>query len=212
LNKIVLCDDHPLIRAGLRVLLNNQTDCHVVGETDNGKDVPLLIREFQPDILITDLMIPGGPGQEVIRKTKLTSPRVKIIVLSMHNSDEYVRGAFAAGADAYVTKDAPAQELVQAIHEVMAQRQYLSPTLTPPSAEDLEKIPVDPLKPVTPRERQVLLLAAEGLTSVEISKQLFISSRTAETHRANLMRKLGLHSQTDLVHFAFRTGLLVLSR
>ncbi len=210
--KILIIDDHPLIRAGLRDLLNRQRNFDVVAESDSGKNVQDYISEFSADVLVTDLMMPGGSGQKAIREAKLAFPAVKVIVLSMYNGDDYVRESMACGADAYVTKDVPSDELVNAINEVIAGRKYISGAKFPLPASDSSQPPDDPLSPITRRERQVLILAAHGLTSVEIANELSISHRTAETHRANLLRKLGLHSQTELVHFAFRNGLVDVKR
>jgi DNA-binding NarL/FixJ family response regulator len=209
-----LSDDHPLIRSALRELLNNEPDCVVVAEADNGNYVLALLDEHKPDVLIIDLTMPGIPVPEIIRETKRSTAHVKVIVLSMHIEGDYVRRAMSAGADAYLTKDAPAAELLKAIGEVVSGRTYLSASVKK-VLEDVthqQESANDPLKAITSREKQVLALAAEGNSSIEIAQKLRISRRTAETHRANLMRKLELHSQTDLVHLAFRCGLLTVEK
>ena len=209
---IVLGDDHKIILRGLRAVLEAQPGFAVIGEASDGLKVAALAEKLKPDVLVLDLMMPGLGGFDVTRRITKRLPKTRVVILTMYSSEQHVIEALRSGAMAYVVKDASAEELVTAIREVAAGRRFLS---TPFSAELIDsylKRPggTDPYETLTPREREVLHLVAEGLTSSEIAGRLFISPRTAESHRANLMRKLGLRSRTDLVRFAFQRGIVPL--
>ena len=209
---IVLADDHPVVRRGLRALLEAVAEFRVVGETGDGLEVVRLVEELRPQVLVLDLMMPGVGGLEVARQVNLRFPTTKVVILSMHANEAYVLEALRNGASAYVLKDAGGGELLQAVRSVVAGSRYLSAPLSERAIADyVEKAksaPLDPVGELTTREREVLGLAAEGQSTGDIAARLGISPRTAETHRANLMRKLGLHSQTALVRFAIRQGIL----
>ena len=209
---LLLADDHHVVRQGLRALLEADPDFRVVGEASDGLEVPDLVERLQPRVLIVDLMMPGLNGLEVTRQVSKRSPQTRVLILSMHSNEAYVLEALRNGAAAYVLKDSTAAHLVHAVREVVAGRRYLSPPLSERAietyAEKAKSTSLDPYETLTTRERQVLHLAAEGLTNAEIADRLSISPRTAETHRANLMRKLGLRSQTDLVRYALRRGIV----
>ena len=209
---IVLADDHPVVRRGLRAVLEGEPDFRVAGETGDGLEVVRLVEELRPQVLVLDLMMPGVGGLEVARQVNLRFPTTKVVILSMHANEAYVLEALRNGASAYVLKDAGGGELLQAVRSVVAGSRYLSPPLSERAIADyVEKAksaPLDPVGELTTREREVLGLAAEGQSTGDIAARLGISPRTAETHRANLMRKLGLHNQTDLVRFAIRQGIL----
>ena len=209
---IVLADDHPVVRRGLRALLEAVPDFRVTGETGDGLEVVRLVEELRPQVLVLDLMMPGVGGLEVARQVNLRFPTTKVVILSMHANEAYVLEALRNGASAYVLKDAGGGELLQAVRSVIAGSRYLSPPLSERAIADyVEKAksaPLDPVGELTTREREVLGLAAEGQSTGDIAARLGISPRTAETHRANLMRKLGLHNQTALVRFAIRQGIL----
>lgn len=209
---IALADDHHIVRQGFKALLEAEKDFKLVGEAADGLEAVRLVEEKKPEVLVLDLMIPRLHGLEVIRQLHKSTPATRIIILSMHADEPYVMEALRNGACGYVLKDATATDLTQAVRAVVAGRRYLSPVLaeraisgyvTHPGDSDL-----DIYETLTNREREILQLAAEGKTSIEIGKLLFISPRTAETHRANLMRKLSLRSQTDLVRFAIRKGII----
>ena len=212
--KVLLADDHPIVRQGLRNLLNSEQDFKVIGEASDGLSALELIDKLRPDVLVVDMMMPGLNGLEVIRRAKHSMPALRIIVLSMQNADAYVVDALKLGASGYVLKDTGPAELIQAIRDVIAGQRYLSPviserltqTFTHQSSETTE----DPYKWLSNREREVLQLAAEGHTSTEIAARLFISTRTAELHRSRVMSKLSLHSQNDLVRYALKRGILLL--
>jgi|SRR6267143_1178326 len=209
---VVLGDDHKIVLRGLHALLEVEPGFTVIGEATDGLRVLSQVERLKPDVLVLDLMMPGLGGFDVTRRVAKRFPKTRVVILSMYSSEAHVVEALRSGASAYVLKDASAEELVAAIHEAAAGRRYLS---TPFSNERIEaylKRPsaVDPYATLTAREREVLHLVAEGLTSSEIARRLFISPRTAESHRANLMRKLGLRSRTDLVRFALQCGFVPL--
>ncbi len=209
---IVLADDHAVVRDGLRALLEDEPDFSIAGEASDGLEAARLVEDLRPDVLVLDLMMPGMNGLEVTRQLSRSSCPTRVVVLSMHANEAYLLEALAAGAVAYVLKKSTAAELVHAIREVVAGRRYLSPPLSERAIEAyLEKLKTENQEPysmLTTRERQVLQLAAEGYGNTEIAKQLSISPRTVEMHRANLMRKLRLHTQTDLIRYALRKGIL----
>jgi two-component system response regulator NreC len=209
---ILLADDHPVVRRGLRALLEAEPDFRVAGETGDGLETLRAVEELRPHVLVLDLMMPGLGGLEITRQVSHRFPATKVVILSMHANEAYVLEALRNGASGYVLKDASAVELVQAVRTVVAGGRYLSPPLSEGAiaayVEKAKAAPPDPLAALTTREREVLHLAAEGYSSADIAARLGISPRTAETHRANLMRKLGLHSQTDLVRFAIRQRIL----
>jgi two-component system response regulator NreC len=211
--RIVLADDHQVVREGFKALLQAQPDFEIIGETGDGLDAVRLVEQRKPHVLVADLMMPGLNGLEVARQVAQRSPRTRVVVLSMHAHEGYVLEALKNGACAYVIKDASAADLVRAIREALAGRRYLSPPLSEPSIEDYVQCArgsdtLDLYDTLTNREREVLHLAAEGHTNVEIGNRLFISPRTVESHRANVMRKLRLRSQTDLVRYALQRGIL----
>jgi len=209
---IVLGDDHNIVLKGLRALLESQAGFTVIGEATDGLKVANLAEQLKPDVLVVDLMMPGLSGFDVARRVVKRIPKTRVIILSMYSSEPHVVEALQSGAMAYVVKDASPEELANAIREVFAGRRYLSAPYSNELIDTYLKRPggVDPYDTLTPREREVLHLVAEGLTSGEIAGRLFISPRTAESHRANLMRKLGLRSRTDLVRFAFQRGIVPL--
>jgi len=209
---IVLADDHHLVRRGLRALLEDEADFSVVGETADGLQAAQLVERLKPNILVVDFMMPGLNGLEVARRVKQGSAKTRVLLLSMYNNESYVIEAFRNGAAGYVLKDSSADDLVSAVRQVASGHRYLSAPLSERAIETyLQKArgsKSDLYETLTGREREVLQLAAEGHSSREIAARLFISPRTAETHRANLMHKLGLHSQTDLIRYALRRGIL----
>ena len=209
---IVLADDHNVVRQGLRALLEAETDFSVVGEACDGLEALRLVDQLNPNVLVLDLMMPGLNGLEVARQLNKHSSHPRIIVLSMYSNEAYVLEALGNGASAYVLKDSSSADLVHAVREVAAGRRYLSPPLSDRAIEAYQEkakaATLDRHESLTTREREVLQLAAEGHTSTEIAARLGISSRTAEAHRSNLMHKLGLHTQADLIRYALRRGII----
>jgi DNA-binding NarL/FixJ family response regulator len=211
---IVLADDHALIREGLRTVLAGEGDWLVVGEAADGMEAMALAEQLQPDVLIVDLMLPSLSGLEVIREVARRVKRTRIVALSMHANESYVLAALRNGASAYVLKDTSSTEIIQAVREVLAGRRYLGPPLSQYALEayiqKAKGAPLDLYETLTTREREVLHLAAQGETTPAIAARLGVSPRTVETHRTNLMRKLGLRSHTDLIRYALQRGLIPL--
>jgi two-component system response regulator NreC len=208
--RVLLADDHTLVRAGVRRILEAQPGFAVVGEVADGHGALAALKTQPVDVLVLDLTMPGGDGFDVLRRAKTIRPELKVLVLTMHSSPEYVSRAVREGADGYLLKDSAVQDLVAAIQAVMAGREYYSPpvqreltAMVRSNAGGKRRI-----EPITDREREVLRLVAEGLSTKEIATRLDISTRTVETHRANLMRKLGLHSVARLTQYAIREGLI----
>lgn len=211
---IVLADDHHVVRQGVRALLEAEADLRIVGEAGDGLETVQLVERLRPNILVLDLMMPGLNGLEVTRQVRLRSPQTRVVVLSMYADEAYVLEAMRNGAVGYVLKDASVAELVKAVREAALGRRYLSPPLSERAIEayiqKAQESMLDPYETLTTREREILQLSAEGYTNGEIAERLSISPRTAETHRSNLMRKLGLRTQADLIRYALRKGILPL--
>jgi DNA-binding NarL/FixJ family response regulator len=209
---IVLAEDHAVVRNGLRALLEAEADLAVIGEAADGLVALELVARLQPTVLVADVVMPGLSGLDVAREVRERSPGTRTVILSMYANEAYVVEAIGNGAHGYVVKDASARDFVHAVREAAAGRRYLSPPLSESALEIYARkrrgAPVDLYAALTVRERAVLHLAGEGLTSAEIGARLGISGRTAEAHRANLMRKLGLRSHTDLVRYTITRGLL----
>jgi DNA-binding NarL/FixJ family response regulator len=209
---VVLADDHQVVRAGLRALLDAETDMAVVGEAADGLDALALVERLLPTVLVADVVMPGLSGLDVVREVRRRSPGTGTVILSMYANEAYVLEALTNGAHGYVVKDASAADLVRAVREAAAGRRYLSPPLSESDIEHHARRrrgrPIDLYDALTLRERAVLHLAGEGLTSAAIGTRLAISARTAETHRANLMRKLGLRGQSELVRYTVARGIL----
>jgi DNA-binding NarL/FixJ family response regulator len=208
---IVLADDHAVLRQGLRRLLERARGYDVLGEAADGPSAIELAAQVQPDVLVVDLMMPGMSGLEVVRQVRQRAPRTRIVVLSMHADAPYVREALRTGAAAYILKEAPAAELLQAVMHASQGRQYLSAgvaqyRLSQPDDGDAD----DPYELLTESERAVLVLAAQGHTSAAIGARLGLSARTVETYRANVLHKLDIRNQTDLVRYAIKRGIIPL--
>lgn len=211
--KIILAEDHQLVREGIRSILQVQPDVKIIGETGDGLLAVQMVEQMRPDILICDLMMPGLNGLEVARQVM---GKTKVIVLSMHADEPYVLQALRNGAYAYVLKESTTTDLIQAIHAVANGRKYLSPPFSDHAIMAyLEKAQTgqdDPYDALTTREREVLQLTAEGLPASEISTRLLISPRTVEIHRANFMRKLDLHTQSEIIRYAIKRGIISLDQ
>jgi two-component system, NarL family, response regulator NreC len=208
---VVLADDHKVVRQGLRAILEAERDLRVIGEAGSGLEAIRLVERLRPNVLVLDLMIPELNGLEVTRQLKKRLPKIRIVILSMHSHESYVVEALKNGAAGYVLKDSSADELIKAVREAAVNRRYLSPPLSDLAVDAYlhqAGALADSYESLTSREREVLQLAAEGLTNTAIGKRLFISARTVEVHRANMMAKLGLHNQTDLIRHAIKRGLI----
>ena len=208
---LILADDHPIVRQGLRHLLQGEPEFLVLGEAGDGVEAIQLVDRLKPNILIVDMMMPGLNGLEVLRQVKKISPSTRTIVLSMQSADAYVVEALKNGAAGYVLKETGPSELVKAVHEVNLGNQFLSAKLSERfqnSGREIQDTPLDAYETLTAREREIFQMTVEGLTSQEIGEKLMISPRTVEIHRSNLTTKLGIKNQADLIRFAIKRGIL----
>jgi two-component system, NarL family, response regulator NreC len=209
---ILLADDHTILRQGLRALLEDESDFHIIGEANSGQEALARIEELKPDILVLDLALPDMSGLEVIRRLHYNFTQTHVVVLSMHARGAYVQEALKFGAKGYVLKGSDAKELVQAIRLAKLGQRYLSPSLAQSSVEAQFRLTqskrLDPLDTLTNREREILPLAASGMSSSGIGETLSISPRTVEVHRARILHKLGLQNQAELIRYALQRGIL----
>jgi two-component system response regulator NreC len=207
--RVLIVDDHAVVRAGLRLLIDAEEDLEAVGEAGSARDAVFQARALKPDVVLMDVVMPDQSGLDVVPTILHERPETKVLVLSMQDDPQYVRQAFAAGAKGYVLKEAADTEVVSAIREVANGGSYVHPTLgarlVAAESAEARRAEEDPL---SDREREVLRLLALGHTNQEISTQLFISVRTAETHRAHIMQKLRLSSRAELVRYALDQGVL----
>ncbi len=211
---IVLADDHPIVRQGVRGLLESEPGFEVVGEAGDGREAVEVLERLRPDLAVVDLMLPDLNGLEVTRRALRASPRTRIAILSMYSDEPHVLEALQAGAMAYILKGTSTETLIFALREALAGRRYLSPPLSDRAVEvylsqaGAAAQPVDRYELLTAREREVLELLARGATYIEIADKLTISPRTAETHRTNIMRKLDLKSPAEITLYAIQRGLI----
>jgi DNA-binding NarL/FixJ family response regulator len=211
--RIVIAEDHTIVREGLRVLLSSEADFEVVGVAEDGREAVQCVDNLTPDIILMDLSMPGMHGLEAIREIKIRAPDTKILVLTIHKDEECILAAFQAGANGYVVKDATPTELVTATKTILKGKPYISPWVSETVIDGYvqgrtalkQRSSWDTL---TPREREILKLVGEGHKNREIADILCISVRTAEKHRTNLMKKLDLHSVSALTALAMEKGLI----
>lgn len=212
--RILLADDHAILRAGLVRLLGEEKDIEVVGEAENGREAVQKALELHPDIVLMDIGMPVMNGMEATKQIKKRDADVKVLVLTMHDNEEYLFQVLQAGAAGYVLKKAADSDLVNAIHVVSRGDCFLYPSAAKMVVEDyLNKLkhgqePTSSFDTLTDREREILTLVAEGYTNREIAETLFISVKTVETHKANIMEKLNLHKRAELVKYAIKKGML----
>ncbi|MFP5245965.1 MAG: response regulator [Thermoanaerobaculia bacterium] len=213
-HSVIVVDDHEVVRKGLRTLLRNEPAFRVITEAADGVEAVRSVEQHKPDVLLLDLSLPALGGLEVMRQALRVSPHTRVLVLSMHASESYIAQALRNGAAGDVRKDAPSEDVLDALREVVAGRRYLpqnvSPALIDSYLANVESSGFDALETLSARERQILQLTAEGHSATEIGERLFISPRTVETHRANVMRKLHLRTHSDLVLFAVRNQIIAL--
>ena len=205
--QIILADDHPIIRQGFKAILERE-GFEVVGEASDGHEASRLAQTLRPDVAVLDLSMPGLNGLDAARAVLRVSPRTKTILLTVHTEDQYVLGALQAGIKGYVLKTQAITEVVQAIQQVARGGVYLSPAVAEAVVQAYLAKTELPLDLLTPREREVVQLIAEGRTTKEIADVLGMSVKTAESHRANLMKKLDIHQIAGLVRYAIRRGLI----
>lgn len=210
--RVVLADDHMIVRQGVRYLLEEQEDIVVVADCEDAAQALFLVQRLRPDVLVADLMMPGLNGLQLIEQARAASPKTQVVVLSMHSEVAYVAESMRQGAIGYVAKQADSRELVTAVRAAATDQSHMSPGIDASSVRRYLQLSsstaIDPLQTLSQRERQVLEQVARGHTNAEIALQLNLSRRTVETHRANMMRKLGLESHVDVLRFALRRGLL----
>ena len=211
--RVLLVDDHTILREGVRALLANEPEIVVVGEAGDGQEALDKVESLHPDIVLMDMVMPRMNGLEATGHIKRQHPEVKVLILSMYDDDEYVQQVIQAGASGYLLKGMAADDLILAIREVRAGSSFLNPAVAAKLIEDyVRRVRGDAAdagnEPLTVREREVLKLIAEGNTNQEIADVLCLSRKTVESHRANIMRKLDLHDVTELVKYSLRTGLI----
>jgi two-component system response regulator NreC len=206
--RVLVCDDHALLRSGLRLLLEGESDIEVVGEAANAAEAIEQTAALDPDVVLLDIVMPGRNGVEALPDLLAAAPATRVLMLSMQDDPTYVRQAFAAGATGYLLKEAADAELVQAVRDVAAGKSFVHPALGARLAAADSVVESSRQEPLSEREREVLRLLALGHTNQEIARMLSISVRTAETHRAHLMRKLGLKTRAEIVRYALATGQL----
>ncbi|MBW2412021.1 MAG: response regulator transcription factor [Deltaproteobacteria bacterium] len=211
--KIVLAEDHTILREGLKALLSSDPQFEIIGEAADGRKAVRCVEKLEPDLILMDLSMPRMSGMEAIREIKNRYPEIRIIALTVHKTDEYLHTTLQAGADGYVLKDATHDELMLAIKKVMKGHSYLSPGVSEKVIEGylegkVSAMPDSPWETLSPREREVLKLIAEGYKNKEIADDLCISLKTVEKHRANLMKKLDLHNAAALTVYAMQKGLV----
>ena len=213
--KVLLVDDHTVVRQGLKALLASEPDIEVIGEADNGRDALSRVDELQPNLVLIDISMPGLNGIEATRQIRHNYPEVKVVVLSMHANEEYVFQVLRAGASGYVLKQSDSMEVVTAIRAAMSGGSFLSPPISRAVIDSYvsraeARGQGDDLDLLTPREREVLQLLAEGFPNRAIAEQLNISVKTVETHRSNMMNKLEVKNKTELITHAIRKGWVTL--
>ena len=211
--RVLLAEDHTIVRKGLRALLDDETDIEVVGEAEDGRETVRQVERVHPDVVLMDITMPLLNGVEATRQIKAQHPEVQVLGLTRHENEEYIYQLLRAGASGYVVKQAAPAELVEAIRAVSQSETYLSPSINASVVEEYIRqakamVKSGPDERLTPREREVLQLVAEGRTNREIAQVLSISVKTVEHHRANLMSKLDLYSAAELTQYAIRTGVI----
>ena len=206
--RILLADDHAMVRHGFRMILCSQADIEIVGEAGNGREAVEMAARLQPDLIVMDVAMPELNGIEATRRICEASPRIRVLALSMHKDSVYVREILRAGARGYLLKDSSDTDLLAAVRAVAGGEGYLSPGVSEAVLSDYRRHVTDPIDLLTSREREVLQLIAEGKTNKEIATLLGLSVYTVDAHRGRIMDKLNLHSTGELVRFAVRKGLI----
>ena len=206
--RILLADDHAVVRQGFRLILSGQTDMEIVGEAGDGNQAVEQAEKLKPDVVVMDVAMPNLNGIEATRRLAAAAPHTRVLALSMHKDSVYVREILRAGAKGYLLKDSIDRDLLDAVRAVAKGEAYLSPAIADSVLTDYRKHVTDPLDLLTNREREVLQLIAEGKTNKDIAQSLNLSVYTVDAHRGHIMEKLNLHSTGELVRFAMRAGLV----
>jgi len=206
--RILLADDHAVVRQGFKMILGAEPDMEIVGEAANGREAVALAEEVRPDVVVMDVAMPELNGIEATRRLAASVPHARVLALSMHKDSVYVREILRAGARGYVLKESIAGDLVKAVRAVAAGEGYLSPAVSNAVLDDYRRHVTNPIDPLTSREREVLQMLAEGKTNKEIAAVLRLSVYTIDAHRGRIMEKRNVHSINELVRFAVRNGLI----
>ena len=211
--RVLLVDDHRILREGVRALLAGEPGIEVVGEAEDGESAVAQAGRLKPDVVLMDMVMPHLGGLEATARIKEQHPDIMVLIMSMHDNDEYVQQVIKAGASGYVLKGVAADDLVRAIEAVDGGASFVDPAIAAKLVEDYVhrvrgELPNDPKQLLTPREQEILKLVAESHSNHEIAARLYLSKKTVETHRANIMRKLDLHDVTELVKYALRHGII----
>jgi DNA-binding NarL/FixJ family response regulator len=216
---ILIVDDHPLVREGLKVIIGRSSKFEVVGEAGEAREGFRMAEELKPDLVLLDISLPDESGIELTRRIKSALPEALILIVSMHSKIDYVTEAFKAGATGYLVKESAAEKLLTALESVSTGEHYLDSPVSHSVIQQLIKSPEKDMKiadgpygGLTPREQEILRMLAEGLSAKEIAEKLFISPKTVENHRTNVMNKLGLNSSIELARYAARIGLIDIDR
>ena len=206
--RILLADDHAVVRQGFKLILAEQPDMEIVGEAGNGREALTLAESLKPDIVVMDVAMPELNGIEATRRLSEVAPHARVVALSMHKDSVYVREILRAGARGYLLKDSVAADLVSAVRNVARGEGYISPAVSNAVLDDYRRHVTNPIDTLTSREREVLQMLAEGKTNKEIATILNLSVYTVDAHRGRIMEKLNLHSINEMVRFAVRNGLI----
>ena len=212
---ILIVDDHPLVREGLKSILKPATEYEVVGQAGNARDAIQMVKRLKPDLVLLDLGLPDKSGLELSREIRSISPPTRILIVSMHSKVDYIVKAFQAGATGYMTKESATERLLQGIAQVLNGEYFMDSSVSHSVVKKLMQTPEKEMKitdvgyeTLTSREQEIMVLLAEGYSAKEAAAKLFISPKTVENHRTNIMNKLGLHSTLELVRYAVRLGLV----
>lgn len=210
--KVLIADDHTILRQGIKALLDNQSGIEVIGEAKDGREALTLIERLLPDVILMDIAMPGLNGLEATRRIKKKFPKIKVLVLTMYTNEEYVFQILNAGANAYLVKETAFQDLISAIKAVYRDEAFMSPSISKKVihryTQRVRETNDTACDILTTREREILQLIAEGSSSKKIAEALFISPKTVETHRTHIMDKLNIHNRTDLIKYAIRKGIV----
>jgi two-component system response regulator NreC len=210
--KVLVADDHTILRQGIKALLDNQAGIEVIGEAKDGREALELVERLLPDVILMDIAMPGLNGLEATRRIKKKFPGIKVLVLTMYTNEEYVFQILNAGANGYLVKETAFQDLISAIKAVYRDEAFMSPSISKKVinryTQRVRKANDPTCDILTTREREILQLIAEGSSSKKIAEALFISPKTVETHRTHIMDKLNIHNRTDLIKYAIRTGIV----
>lgn len=208
--KLLIVDDHKVVRAGIRLLFQTDNEVNIVGETEDGEKAIELVKKLHPDVVITDVSMPNMSGIQLTKKLKEEHPNVKVLIISMHNDDDYIIDALEAGAMGYITKDSNDDEIINAVHSISNDKMYYGSSISDVFAKKILKQnkSANEIEKLTERELEVLELIVLGMSNKEIANKLFVSKRTVDNHRTNCMRKIRANNTADIVRIAYQNNLV----